>query len=233
MQRVQDPDEQRAFNLMHEGKFRAALDIFEQKGAIHWSQTTDQAAEALQRRYAGDIAAEPDRKRFIFAYTNEQVDVLNRFAREVHRQRGALAEDHTLATARGAAPFAVGDRVQFTDNAWSRKDKEAGLVNGAVGTVLAIDTGHGKPRMTVELDAAKGEEGRRVSFIVGRRPQGGRVRCHPPRLRRHHLQRAGQDPRPDLRVSFALLARGVELRGADAASRVRGDFRSSRHRRRS
>jgi len=167
VQRVQDPDEQRAFNLMHEGKFRAALDIFEQKGAIHWSQTTDQAAAALQRRYAGDIAAEPDRKRFIFAYTNEQVDVLNRFAREVHRQRGALAEDHTLATARGAAPFAVGDRVQFTDNAWSRKDKEAGLVNGAVGTVLAIDTGLAKPRMTVELDAAKGEEGRRVSFIVG------------------------------------------------------------------
>lgn len=167
VQRVQDSDEQRAFNLMHEGKFRAALDIFAQKGAIHWSQTTDQAAEALQRRYAGDIAAEPDRKRFIFAYTNEQVDVLNRFAREVHRQRGALAEDHSLATARGTAPFAVGDRVQFTDNAWSRKDKEAGLVNGAVGTVLAIDTRHAKPRMTVELDAAKGEEGRRVSFIVG------------------------------------------------------------------
>jgi hypothetical protein len=167
VQRVQDRDEQRAFNLMHEGKFRAALDIFEHKGAIHWSQTTEQAAEALQRRYAGDIAAEPDRKRFIFAYTNEQVDVLNRFAREVHRQRGALAEDHTLATARGAAPFALGDRVQFTDNAWSRRDKEAGLVNGAVGTVLAIDTGHGKPRMTVELDAAKGEEGRRVSFTMG------------------------------------------------------------------
>ncbi|HXA92871.1 MAG TPA: hypothetical protein VNU73_06455, partial [Steroidobacteraceae bacterium] len=145
----------------------AALDIFEQKGAIHWSQTTDQAAQALQRRYAGDITAEPDRKRFIFAYTNEQVDVLNRFAREVHRQRGALAEDHTLATARGAAPFAVGDRVQFTDNAWSRKDKETGLVNGAVGTVLAVDTSLAKPRMTVELDAPKGEEGRRVTFIVG------------------------------------------------------------------
>ena len=143
------------------------------------------------------------------------------------------AEDHTLATARGAAPFAAGDRVQFTDNAWSRKDKEAGLVNGAVGTVLAIDTGHAKPRMTVELDAAEGRGRPARQLHRRRRPQGGRVRCHPPRLRRHHLQRAGQDPRPDLRISFALLARGVELRGADAASRVRGDFRSSRHRRRS
>jgi Ti-type conjugative transfer relaxase TraA len=167
VQRVQEADQQRAFNLMHDGKFRAALDIFDRKGAIHWTETTGQAAEALQRCYAGDIAAEPGRKRFIFAYTNEQVDVLNRFAREVHRQRGALGEDHTLATARGAAPFAAGDRVQFTDNAWSRKDKEAGLVNGVVGTVLAIDTSHAKPRMTVELDAPKGEEARRVSFIVG------------------------------------------------------------------
>jgi hypothetical protein len=47
------------------------------------------------------------------------------------------------------------------------EDKEAGLVNGAVGTVLAIDTRLAKPRMTVELDAAEGEEGRRVSFTVG------------------------------------------------------------------
>ena len=117
VQRVQDPDQQRAFNLMHGGKFREALDIFARKDAIHWTQTTDQAAEALQRHYAGDIAADPDRKRFIFAYTNDQVDVLNRFARAVHRQRGALLEDHAIETARGTELFAVGDRVQFTDNA--------------------------------------------------------------------------------------------------------------------
>jgi hypothetical protein len=173
VQRVQDPDQQRAFNLMHDGKFREALDIFEQKDAIHWTDTTSQATESLQRRYAADIAAEPGKKRFIFAYTNEQVDTLNLFARDVHRQRGVLAEDHMLHTARGAAAFAAGDRVQFTDNGWSRKEKEAGLVNGVVGTVLAIDTGHGKPRMTVELDTAKGEEARRLSFVVGANREAG------------------------------------------------------------
>jgi ATP-dependent exoDNAse (exonuclease V) alpha subunit len=89
------------------------------------------------------------------------------FARDVHRQRGVLNEEHMLRTARGAAAFAAGDRVQFTDNGWSRKEKEAGLVNGVVGTVLAIDTGHGKPRMTVELDAARGEEAKRLSFVIG------------------------------------------------------------------
>ncbi|MGP0092322.1 MAG: MobQ family relaxase [Xanthobacteraceae bacterium] len=171
--RVQDPDQQRAFNLMHDGKFREALDIFDGKGAINWSQTTDQAAESLQSRYAADIAAEPDRKRFIFAYTNDQVDVLNRFARDVHRQRGALGEDHALHVARGNAMFAAGDRVQFTDNGWSRREKEAGLVNGVVGTVVEIDTGMGKPRMTVELDTAQGEQPRRVSFVVGADREAG------------------------------------------------------------
>jgi hypothetical protein len=173
VQRVQDADQQRAFNLMHDGKFREALDIFERKGAIRWSQTTEQTAEALQRQYAGDIAADPDRKRFIFAYTNDQVDVLNRFAREVHRQRGALLKDHAIEVARGTEMFAVGDRVQFTDNGWSRKEKEAGLVNGGVGTVVAIDTSSLKPRMTVELDTTKGEPARRLSFLVGPDREGG------------------------------------------------------------
>jgi hypothetical protein len=73
MQRAQDPDEQRAFNLMHDGKFREALDIFDRKGALHWTD----AAESLQRRCAGDIEAESGKKRFTFAYANEQVDLLN------------------------------------------------------------------------------------------------------------------------------------------------------------
>ena len=63
------------------------------RSAIHWTDTADQAAESLQRRYADDIAAAPDKKRFVFAYTNEQVDTLNAFARDVHRERGVLGED--------------------------------------------------------------------------------------------------------------------------------------------
>ena len=155
VQRVQEPDQQRAFNLMHEGKFREALDIFEQKGAIHWTDTTDQAAEALQRRYADDIAADPYNKRFIFAYTNAQVDTLNLFARDVHRERGALGKDHVLHTTRGDATFAAGDRVQFTENGWSRRRRKR--TGQRRGRDRARDRRRslGKPRMTVELDTAK------------------------------------------------------------------------------
>jgi Alanine dehydrogenase/PNT, C-terminal domain len=90
-------------------------------------------------------------------------------AREQVESLGArfVSPGEALKAQDAANGYAAGDRVQFTDNGWSRKEKEAGLVNGVVGTVLAIDTGHGKPRMTVELDTAKGEQARRVSFVIG------------------------------------------------------------------
>ena len=38
VRRVQDEDQKAAFNQMHRGDFRAALGIFEERGAIHWQQ---------------------------------------------------------------------------------------------------------------------------------------------------------------------------------------------------
>jgi len=167
VQRVSDKDQRAAFSLMHEGEFGPALKIFEGQGALNWHGTQAEAVKSLGERYAADCAADPDKRRFIFAYTNAQVDTLNGFARELAGNAGRLGPDHTLPTATGPQAFAAGDRIQFTGNGSSRKGKEAGFVNGAVGTVIDIGAIDGKPHMTVELDGKAGQAGKRLSFTVG------------------------------------------------------------------
>lgn len=76
---------------MHEGDFAQALEIFDQQGAIHWSQTQNEARDALIAHYAGDSA------------------------------HGELAADHILQTRDGAQIFAEGDRIQFTGNAKTQR----------------------------------------------------------------------------------------------------------------
>ena len=93
------------------------------------------------------------------------------------RQSCALEEDHAIQVARGTEMFVVGDRVQLTDNGLSRKEKDAGLVNGGVGTLTAIDTSSGKPGMMVELDTAKSEQARRLSFLAGPDREAGEFKA--------------------------------------------------------
>jgi len=73
----------------------------------------------------------------------------------VRKQRGELGQDHALDTAHGRQNFAAGDRIQFTAT-----DKKAGIVNGAAGTIEAIDGSHiavkldGRQPKTINFDAA-------------------------------------------------------------------------------
>ena len=173
VQRTKDLDQQRAFNLMHEGEFRPALEIFEKKGAINWTETQQQALRGVAEKYAADMQADPSKRRFIFAYTNADVDRLNTFGRELARHHGQLGEDVRLKTAAGEVAFAAGDRIQFTGNAADRKGKNAGLVNGAVGIVRAIDSKNARHTMTVELDGKQGDRPRTVRFAVGENKAAG------------------------------------------------------------
>ena len=83
--------------------------------------------------------------------------------REVRKERGALGADHRLKTADGVSPFAEGDRIQFTGTAARREDRQAGIVNGGVGTIRAI----AGDRVTVALDGKPGAPERLVSFAAG------------------------------------------------------------------
>jgi hypothetical protein len=166
--RTRDLDQARAYNLMHEGKFAEALGIFDSKDAINWTDTQKEALEGVAKKYGADVLADPGKTRFIFAYTNADVKELNTFARELAKHNGRLeGEDVTLQTADGKAAFAKGDRIQFTGNAPNNNARSAGLTNGSVGTVHAIEAKDERHIVTVDLDARKGEKPLRVSFAVG------------------------------------------------------------------
>lgn len=161
--RVSDAEQRRAFNLMHERQFLPALGIFARQGAIHWTGNQDEAHAALVEQWGRDIAADPDKARFVFAYTNADVKELNAALREVRKEQGALGPDHFLETADGLTAFAEGDRIQFTGTARRLEERRAGIVNGAAGTVRAIDGDY----VTIALDTSPGAPQRLISFVAG------------------------------------------------------------------
>jgi hypothetical protein len=170
VQRVSDAEQQVAFNKMHKGGvegYRDALGTFEKAGGLHWTDKQADALRDMAQRYTADVTAEPEKRRFMFAFTNAEVATLNEHARAVHWQRGDLGEDRQLETKHGQAVFAEGDRIQFSGNGYGKRARDAGMTNGRVGTLTGIETGDdGRTRMTVALDAAKGKV-QEVSFFLG------------------------------------------------------------------
>ena len=142
-----------------EGRFGDAVAAFDKAGAITWTQDHEDARAALVAAWTKDTAVEPDATRFVFAYTNIDVDALNGELRQVRRERGELAgADTRFETKHGEADFAPGDRVQFTDTL-----KFAGIYNGNVGTITKIDQETSRV-VRARLDAASGHEGREVEW---------------------------------------------------------------------
>ena len=157
---------------MHGGKeerdFAGAMAILDDRKAIHWSATRSAAVRELGAKYIADVEASPEKKRLMLARTNEEVRALNTFARTLHHERGALGEDHELATAEGRAAFAVGDRITVTQNAPTRAVRQQGLINGAFGSVTEIAPASGKKHeVTIELDGIGNNPGPRFRFVVG------------------------------------------------------------------
>jgi len=140
-----------------EGRFAEAVGAFDKAGAITWTDRQDEARSALVAAWKRDADERPGQSRFVFAYTNKDVDTLNAELRQVRRERGELTgRDVQLETKHGPAAFAVGDRVQFTDT-----DKKRHIYNGNVGTITWLDPSTGE--ITATLDAA-GKDGREVRW---------------------------------------------------------------------
>ncbi len=138
-----------------EGRFEPALRAFARHEALVWTRTQDEALAALVARWTRDTAADPSASRFVFAYTNAEVDTLNTALRQARRDRGELGPDHLFVTRHGTGAFALGDRVQITATR-----KAAGLYNGHAGVVVGIEG----DRISLRLDAPTGRTARVVTW---------------------------------------------------------------------
>jgi len=200
---------------MSEGRVEEAVRAFARNKAISWTEHQDEARTAVVQRWKEDSAAQPDASRFMFAHTNKDVDALNSELRQVRRERGELGPDHALATKHGEALFAVGDRVQFTDNL-----KGARIYNGNAGTITGIDADTGVVR--AKLDGATTGEGREVvwsssEFDGFRHGYAGTIYKGQGKTLDHTLPA----PHPSLATNLGLCR-------ADASARERADLRGDR-----
>ena len=114
----------------------------------------EDARAALVAQWTKDTAERPDKARFVFAYTNEDVARLNAELRAVRQARGELGEDHAFTTRDGAIRVAEHDRLVFTTT-----DKRKGVINGAMGTIEKIEGS----AITLRLDG-KGKTPRLLTF---------------------------------------------------------------------
>lgn len=152
IRRQHEPWQRDATRELATGQTAAALDRYRDAGRVTMTDTAEEARAAVVAAWAVDRAADPAKSRIMLAHTNDDVDLLNRAAREATREAGELAGPEVeLQTSRGTRAFAAGDRVLFR-----RNDRELGVRNGTLATVDEIEPGRLAARLDdgerVELD---------------------------------------------------------------------------------
>ena len=104
--RAKRGEDKAAFQAMHSGDFRSALETFDKRGAIHWGKTGENSIDQLVAHWAAATQANPTNMPSVNAYTNAEVDELNQRLRAVRQDRGELGDDHLFQTRRGEEVFA-------------------------------------------------------------------------------------------------------------------------------
>ncbi|TBC81214.1 Ti-type conjugative transfer relaxase TraA, partial [Rhizobium leguminosarum] len=159
-----------ASRLFARGETEKGLDAYAQQGHLIEAATRDEiigrivsdwtdARRALVRESAE--GANTPRLRgdelLVLAHTNEDVKRLNEALRSVMSQEGALSENRTFRTERGARDFAAGDRIIFLENARFIEPRAPRLgpqhvKNGMLGTVVSTGDKRGDTLLSVRLD---------------------------------------------------------------------------------
>jgi Ti-type conjugative transfer relaxase TraA len=134
------------------GRAGEAIAAYSDAGMVHAADTRDAARAALIDRWDADRQANPAASRIILTHTNQEVQMLNRAARERLHTAGELGPDVVIRTERGLRDFAENDRMLFLKN-----ERDLGVKNGTLGTVeksapdsLAVRLDDGR-RITVDL----------------------------------------------------------------------------------
>jgi Ti-type conjugative transfer relaxase TraA len=119
------------------GNVRAALEAYDARGQIIWTQTLAEA----QARAAEECRAPPGQRAFLYASTNAAVDGLNQAAQQRWRREqaalsGRVIEGLKFQTVRGEISLAPGERIQF-----HATDKGAGIITSEFGMAKEVSAG--------------------------------------------------------------------------------------------
>jgi Ti-type conjugative transfer relaxase TraA len=131
------------------GRTGEAIDAYSHNGMVHAANTRDAARVALIDRWDAERRAAPSDSRIILTHTNQEVQMLNRAARERLHAQGELGTDVAIRTERGVRDFADNDRILFLKN-----ERDLGVKNGTLGVVEKAGTDN----LAVRLD-----DGRRIN----------------------------------------------------------------------
>jgi ATP-dependent exoDNAse (exonuclease V) alpha subunit len=117
-----------------EGRFAEGLRLYDERGQVHFAYDLDTARAELVQAWKLDTA-EGRGNRFAFAYTNREVNALNRAIQAVEIEAGRVTDLQEVTTDRSKLRLGIGDRIVLNGT-----DKAAKLFNGSFGTVEAIET---------------------------------------------------------------------------------------------
>jgi Ti-type conjugative transfer relaxase TraA len=139
------------------------LAAYVDRGAVRFSETRDEAIDAIVRDVGRDMRERPDGSRLVLAHRRVDVRELNAAIREARQAAGVLGQgddagERRFMTNDGERAFVAGDRVIFLEN-----NRDLGVKNGMLGVVSEVAEG----RLSARLDDAEGPgRGREVAVSL-------------------------------------------------------------------
>jgi Ti-type conjugative transfer relaxase TraA len=145
--RQRDKQQQAASIHLSQHNIADGLSVYDQLNKIHALETQQGA-----RQYTVSQWAASNKDKIMLAYTNADVNAMNKAARSILREKGSLGSvDVSASTAKGSIDLAEGDLILFKES-----NQDIGVLNGTRGTVEKIIASDGKAeRLVVKLENGK------------------------------------------------------------------------------
>lgn len=150
--RQRDENQRAASVQLSQHNIAGGLSVYEDLNKIHSLETQQGAREYIVSQWAAS-----DKDKIMLAYTNADVNAMNKAARSILREKGGLGIDVKASTAKGSIDLAEGDLILFKE-----ANKDMGVLNGTRGTVERITAYDGKAEsLVVTLN-----DGKKVDFSL-------------------------------------------------------------------
>ncbi|MGL6030305.1 MAG: AAA family ATPase, partial [Legionella sp.] len=137
IRRQRDISDRAASLALAHGRVTDAINHYSSKGAIHFAQECDDAANMLIDQWQQNKTAESIKEHVILAFTKAAVESLNLKARAVLQEQELVGqEQYAYQSQHGAKKIALalGERILFRQN-----HKQLGVRNGELATITRIN----------------------------------------------------------------------------------------------